>query len=114
MTVPATLNLEETQGDDWSITCNFIDASGYAIDLSASTFTAQIRKRGSRNSSLVTSFSIDTSDADVGVLVLSLTAEQTALLTQKHYYYDLQQDDYYGYRLTVLAGKITLTREVTS
>lgn len=114
MTTPATLNLEEVQGDDWLITCTFIDASGYAIDLSASTFTCQIRRGKTRNSPLAASFSIDTTDAATGIVVLSLSSAESALLTGRYYYYDLQQIDSDGKYTTLLGGKITLIKEVTT
>ena len=114
MTVPATLNLEEVQGDDWLITCNVIDINGYAVDLTGSTYTGQIRRSKTKNSPVAASFSIDTTDLATGTFVLSLSAAESSLLTSRYYYYDIQQSDYFGFKTTTLSGKITMIREVTT
>jgi hypothetical protein len=114
MSLPSVLNLEEVQGDDWSITMNFIDTDGYAIDLSTSTCTAQIRRGKSKTSSVVASFTVDATDAATGVLVLTLGNASSNLLSAKTYYYDVQQSDYFAAVTTLVGGKITIQNDVTA
>lgn len=113
MTVPATLNLSEVQGDDWSITLNFIDDSGYAIDLSMSTYISNVRRGKSRKSPIVAQFDIDNSNAATGVLIMELSHTQTDAFEAKTYYYDLQGTDYYGRKTTILGGKITIQNDLS-
>lgn len=114
MTTPSTVNLNEVQGDDWSIEFNFIDELAYAIDLSTATITAAIRRGRTKNSPIAASFDIDMSNAATGVVVLELTSAISALLTSKTYYYDIQKSDYYGLKSTLVGGKINMQRELTS
>lgn len=113
MTVPAGLDLQEVQGDDWLITCNVVDVNGYAVDLSGSTYVAKI-KRSKTNSSAVASFTIDATNLALGTFVLSLSAAESSLLTARHYYYDIQQESFAGFKTTIVAGKITMIKEVTT
>lgn len=113
MSVPGTLNLNEVQGDDWTITLNFVDADGYAIDYSTSTFTATIRRGKTKNSPVAAMFSVDQTDAATGVIVLSLDSATSSLLTDRYYYYDIQEEAYLSSKTTLISGKITMQREIT-
>jgi predicted metalloendopeptidase len=114
MTTPGELNLTEVQGDDWQIELNFIDGSGYAVDFSGSEFTAFIRRSKAKSAPIAALFQIDTDDVDLGVLVLSLGHSSSSELKDRYYYYDLQQIDSDGKYTTLLGGKITLIKEVTT
>src|SRR5689334_7216464 len=83
MAGPATISRTAYQGDKFALTVRFFsdDAKTVPIDLSAGTWRAQIRRNESSSTVLAT-FNVDTTDADTGVLVLSLTAAQTAELPQ--------------------------------
>lgn len=113
MTVPASLNLDEVQGDDWTITLDFVDANGYAIDYSASSFTATIRRSKTKNSPIAATFTVDQTDAATGRVVLTLSSAVSELLTAKYYYYDIQEENYFSQKTTLIGGKITLQREIT-
>lgn len=113
MSIPATLNLTEVQGDDWLITLNFQDANSYVVDLSTSTFLASIRRGTTKNSPVEASFTIDDTNADTGVLILELPNANSALLSRSAYYWDLQETDADNKIVTLIYGKITIINDVT-
>lgn len=111
MSTPGTLDLSEVQGDDWTLTLNFTNSLGYAVDLTGKTYTAQVR-RNYKDDNVVGTWTIDTSGAATGVLSLSMDNATTATLTKSYYYWDLQENDA-GFITTLLVGEITMIPEVT-
>lgn len=81
MAGPATITRTAYQGDAYALTVRFWSdtAKTVPLDVSAGSFRAQIRAKESDTTAL-TSFAINTVSAATGVLVLSLTAVQTAAL----------------------------------
>jgi hypothetical protein len=119
---PEVLNLLLYAGDQFVYTLEFADPETHAaLDVSGYTFAAQIRTAQTAATSTAT-FSIDTTDADIGVIVVSLTPAQTAALctpgggaATKAYTWDLQRtavDDADDVR-TLFAGTVTVTLDRT-
>lgn len=83
------------------------------IDLSALTFAAQVRRK--ERGPLEALFTIDDSQANVGILVLSLTPAQTAALTRRDYVWDifsLEDDDMLTRGAITMYGPSTAQAEV--
>ncbi len=66
------------RGDPRRLVLTVVDAEGDPVDLSASTWTAQVR--ASRASAAGTTLTTDATDAATGVLAFTLTGDQTRLL----------------------------------
>lgn len=110
MTTPGTRNLDIYRGDTYFHYITFNDGSA-PIDMSAGTWLAQIRP-GLR-AEVVATFTVDTTSAATGVIVLRLTPEQTAALTtHSSLNWDLQRtvDDNVE---TLLAGTVTTRGDVS-
>jgi len=107
MAGPALLSRTAYQGDIWAMTVTFTDGTD-PLDVSGGTWRAQVRKTPS-STTVLADIAVDTTDAAAGVLVLSLTAEDTAGLPPECWW-DLE-DTTAG--KTYLRCKLTVTREVT-
>ena len=84
----AIANLILDQGANFSSDVTVKDANGNAFNLTGYTPTAQIRKWPGATG--VTTFTAELGDpATAGVIILSLTAEQTATLKAGRHVYDI-------------------------
>lgn len=90
MAKPVRWDLDIVRGDLYSITLTIIDGNEDPIDLTAVTLTAQVRP--TPDSPTVIDFAVDDSDAEDGIVVLSLTPEQTGTLKGKPHRWDLESD----------------------
>jgi hypothetical protein len=108
--IPAAVALDVYSGDRWQQKFKFTDGGDHngdgiaedpnnplAKDVSGYTFTAQIRPTRFDTSSSPTAFSVDTTNAATGIIVLTLSPAQTAALltpseqkSSKGYVWDLQ------------------------
>lgn len=110
MSGPAVLDLEIYRGDDYVHVLTFVDDSipPEPLDISGYTFIAQIRDR-SEGGILYADFDVDDSDANVGVLVLSLTSDTSRVPTG---YWDLEAND--GSSITTwLRGSVKVAGDIT-
>lgn len=110
MAAPGALNLDLYRGDSYAHTLTFLDGDEDPIDLSGRDYLAQIRPHATSTEILAT-FTIDDANADTGVLVLHLDADETAALSRSGVW-DLQET--IGEVVTtILAGTATVTLDVT-
>jgi len=86
----AKRNISIYKGDTYTHSVTIKDSANTAIDVSSRTYIAQVRQSNAADTAEA-SFSVDTTDAANGVIVLSLTASQTGSLKSGTYYYDLQE-----------------------
>jgi hypothetical protein len=105
--MPATRDLDIYQGDRYEHILTFVDSEGNPLNMSG-PWRAQIRPTPN-NSQLLTEFDIDTTDADTGILVITLTSDQTENLPSTCAW-DLEQTDL---ERTYLKGVIRVYGEVT-
>lgn len=112
--VPVRAGITIPAGDDYAHTVNFTDANNAAVDVSARTFTAQIRAYDNVAAAVLAEFTVDTTDAATGTIVLRLTAaETTALhLAATSAGMDLQQDNA-GTVSTLFRAAVTIEGEYT-
>lgn len=114
-------NIHFTQGDTFRrrlffYTLDVDEITQIPEDVSSWDITAQIRRRP--DSRTATDFAVDMTDAADGYVWISITAAQAADLAKSNYW-DLQRDLTVGAtpagveRRTLLAGTVTVDREVT-
>ena len=106
--LPATRDLTIYQGDAYDHEASFVAADGTPLDMTG-TWRAQLR-RSTSTAEPATSFAIDDTDAATGVLVLSLTAAQTAALTAGKYVWDLEDT---ATASTYLRGQVEVIAQVS-
>jgi len=78
------------KGDTYTHSVTLQDSNTSAIDVSARTYVAQV-KNSAASTEVIASFDIDASDAENGVVVLTLSSTQTRGLKTGNYYYDLEE-----------------------
>jgi hypothetical protein len=112
MTVPSSrTNFTIGQGTTWSVTVTYTDVTGTAIDLTGYSVRAEM-KRNFSDSTAAQTITCTLTDAENGVITLSLTAAQTKLLSGD-YLYDLEIQSAGGAISRLLNGTITIDKEVT-
>lgn len=108
---PARRDLEIYRGDDYSHQITFVDANNAPLDVSAYTFTAEIRDRSEGGAQVYATFTVDMTQAATGIITLHLAAADTRIKTDVAYW-DLQVDTGSAIQ-TWLAGKVTASGDVT-
>lgn len=108
---PGVCNLTVTAGDGYSVALTFTDDDGEALDVSAYTHSAQVRRiPGAADAE---DFTVDEAEAATGVVTISLTAEQTRSLRPGTNFWDLERAVGDGDPQTILGGKFTVLYDVT-
>lgn len=93
---PRRIDLTLVRGDTWKLQFKFpVDDDnpmGPGIDLSGSTWLAQIRET-TQDGTLFATWDVDDSSQDNGLLIITIdeTITQTANVGKKLYWYDVQQ-----------------------
>lgn len=113
-TVPVQIDYEHRQGDTWqpgTITC---DVSGTVINFTGWTATMELRSAISNDVSLTLTSTppVGITMTTLGVITLSMTAEQTKVLLGE-YRYDLELTRPDGSIKTFTYGTITITKDTT-
>jgi hypothetical protein len=108
----AERNISVYKGDTYTHSVTIKNSSNVAIDVSLRTYVAQIKESSAASASLL-SFDIDDSNGANGVVVLSLTSNQTSTLKSGKYYYDLQETA--GNVVTTLMyGNVSVTGDISN
>lgn len=108
--IPAKLNYTITRGDDFADEITFEDEAEAPIDVSARTFTAQVRTDPDAETVTAT-MTVDMTDAATGVIVLRIADTVTDDLDGS-YVWDLQQDTA-GVIRTIAGGGFVVNKDVT-
>jgi hypothetical protein len=107
----ATRNIEIYKGDTYLHELRLKDNSNAVINITSRTYTGQIRKK--RNSDIVlVTFTSQITNAANGIVIYSLTPEQTATLSAGVYVYDFQEVNQ-SVVTTLVTGNVTVTGDVT-
>lgn len=106
-TTPPRRDYTLYRGDRWDRQIN-VTEGGAPFDLTAFTFTSQIRSHPNA-STVLTTVTVDETSKASGVLWLRLTDVQTATLPARTLAYDLQGSD----ERTWMRGSINVTGDVT-
>lgn len=107
----ATRDITVYQGDTYAHELRIKTSANAVININSRVYTGQIRKK--RNSDIVAAtFSSSITDAANGVVVLSLTAANTANVAAGTYVYDFQETN--GSTVTTLiTGTVTVVGQVS-
>lgn len=107
--LPAKLSYKITRGDDFADVVTIKEA-GIAVDVSARTYTAQVRS--SKNSTtVVATMAIDMTDAAIGQVGYSIADTVTDDMSG-NYVWDFQQDTA-GVIRTLMGGSFFVDPDVT-
>tara|TARA_B100000035_G_scaffold313765_1_gene328244 strand:- start:1174 stop:1509 length:336 start_codon:yes stop_codon:yes gene_type:complete len=104
-------NLYVDQGSDFTITLSLTDSVDDALNLTGSSFLAQVRK--SHASSTVKATFTTTNDGNGGNLTIKLTDVQTAALEAGRYVYDVMQTASDGIKTRLIEGQLIVTPSVS-
>lgn len=102
-------NIQIDQGASFTAQVQLDDPIGDPIDLSGYEVDAQLRK----NYASINSYSFTASGNSSGVIVLSMNASTTALVSSGRYVYDVLLTDGSGAKVRVLEGQVTVSPGVT-
>lgn len=111
---PETQDLVLYAGDGASLRLTVKDKSGQPVDLTG-TFAGQVKADRTTDTAIAT-WTIDSSSAVDGVIVISLSGDDTGALTTGHDFvgvWDIQWTPTGGEPITLLAGKLTCKPDVT-
>lgn len=106
---PGTRDLDLYRGDTYAHTVTFTDGTD-PVDVSGYSWLAQIRET-TDSAAVVEAFTVDTTNAATGVLVLRLSAAQAAELPRSARW-DLQRTAG-GVVETILAGRVVTMPDVS-
>ena len=104
-------NLYVDQGSDFTITLSLTDSVDDALNLTGSSFLAQVRK--SHASDTVKATFTTTNDGNGGNLTIKLTDVQTAALESGRYVYDVMQTASDGIKTRLIEGQLIVTPSVS-
>lgn len=110
-TLPGKLNFSMTRGDDFAHQFTIQEGDPLApVDVSARTYTAQVRAAAD-STTVVATFSVDMTSAATGIVILRIADTVTDDLSGP-YVWDLQQDSA-GVIRTLVGGSFTVVPDVT-
>lgn len=104
------------QGATWSVTVTYEDPSGTPVNLTGYTAAMQVRQQYSSETADLT---LTTSNGGIaitgatGVVVVTMTDEQTGALDEGYYVYDLELTSAGGQVIRLIQGQLTVAPEVT-
>src|SRR6218665_10634 len=108
--LPGVWNIEFIRGDTWSRSFVFKEGEGTLYDISGGSWASQIRHTPD-STTIVHWFTI-TVDPATSILMLSLTADQTATV-KKNTFYDVQHTSDDGVVRTLIRGAVIVDPDVT-
>jgi hypothetical protein len=104
-------NIVIDQGANFEATISLEDENQDPFNLTGYTVTGQIRR--TYKSATAYDFSINVANADEGQIVISLTANQTALIKAGRYVFDINAKSLGGVITRALEGMAEITPSVT-
>lgn len=108
--LPKRYDIAIYEGDTFSVTLNFKDASNVAIDLTG--FTGLCQFKNSANTATVATPTVTVNSGGVtGAVLIQLL--DTTILTEGTYLYDVQLTDPSGKKRTYIGGQITVTGDIS-
>lgn len=114
MSRPALRDVDAYQRDLFQHELRFVDSTGAAQDVSAAQWLSQVRRRWS-DATVDATFTVDSSQANVGIVKFRLLSATVAGFEPGDYRYDIQWSNYWGAGepLTVVRGKFTVTGDIS-
>jgi hypothetical protein len=106
------INLALYQGDDWAGMVTVTNADGTPADLTEYTAQSQIRS-GTADQTWRVAAQLECTVIEPNLISILLTNEQTTLLREPAYFWDLQVISPDGQVSTLIAGDVAVTHEIT-
>lgn len=107
-----SINLLVEKNSNFSTTITITDEDN-GLPLNLTGFTAEAKIKRSFSSTTSQSFTVEFVDRVAGVIGLSLSSSQTALLTSRRYVYDLVITSPAGVKTRVVEGIVEVSPGVT-
>jgi len=104
-------NLTVDQGSTFNVEVEVTDVNGNVLTLTGYSVAGQMRKH--YDSTAFTAFTGTVSNANLGLITISLTASQTNALAAGRYVYDVEITSGAGVITRVLEGQLEVTPGVT-
>ncbi len=104
------------QGATWSVTVTYENSDGTPINLTGYTGAMQLRQNYNSDTADLT---LTTSNGGIaitgltGTVVVNMTDDQTRLLSEGYYVYDLELTSSGGQVIRLIQGQFTVAAEVT-
>jgi hypothetical protein len=109
--LPGFKPLKLYKGDTFAFRLT-LEVSETAYDISNHVFTSQIKEKG--KSTVVAEFEYQIEDAELGIVLLTLTATESSKLSGgRKYEYDIQMNDS-GVISTIIYGPVVVVSDVSS
>ena len=109
--VPGELNIVGTRGDTFTLTITITTNGTTPVDITGRTYTSQVRRYWD-DPAVAATFTCTVTNGPNGVLVITLSAAQTAALEDGTYYWDLQENAS-GIITTVMSGAFVVLPDAT-
>lgn len=110
--LPTVLNLSLYSGDGVRLRLTVKDSAAAPLPLGPGSITSQIRQTRA-DATPVATFDVDLTDEATGIVILSLTGEQTAALANFKGVWDVQWQPAETEPRTILQGNVTCETDVT-
>jgi hypothetical protein len=111
--LPVTVNLSLYMGDDFTMTINVQNPDGTPVDLTGSTVTGMVKKSASDTTAAGNLTCTLVTPATGGQISVLLANTVSSGLTTGPYVYDVQWKSAGNMILTLIAGTLGLTQDVT-
>lgn len=112
MAADTTVDLIINQKSSFDVTFAIQD-SGTAINLTGYSVTAKLKPEYTSPDNQAVAFATAIANAAAGTISMSLTPDQTALLTLPRYVYDMTITSNGGFKTRVVEGKITISKGIS-
>lgn len=111
-------NVEIDQGADWFLNVNYDNPDGTPVNLTGYSARMQLRSLPSDTTAVLTLTTVGgagiTITALTGLVALHATADQTRVIDEGTYYYDLEiTDDFTDIVTRLIQGQAVVSAEVT-
>lgn len=110
--IAQTINLYVQRDRDYAHLFQFLQQDGgNPVITTGWTAKAQIRRSMKQSSTLIAEFTVDLTDVDLGIIVLSLTAADTAAITRPKGYYDIEliSPDPDNLSFSIVKGEVSIS-----
>lgn len=111
---PVQYNILLRRYRTYSKTFYFTDGDNNALNLSAYTISAEIRKELSYTSDLVGTFNIDVSDAANGNITIYFNETETAAIAEGNGFWDMLFESVGGDIESWIEGKVEIRESITN
>jgi len=111
---PALRDVDAYQRDLFQHELRFVDTQDQPVDVSGAVWLSQVRRRWS-DTVVDATFTVDATQAAVGVVKFRLLAATMTGFAPGQYRYDIQWSNYWGAGepLTVVRGRFTVTGDIS-